>query len=113
MPFDHLMDVSDTSLAFQANLVDHLVNRNRFNVVERDKLDLILREHNISRTKLFDNQTALQVGRLTAAQSIIAGVMIVTTSGIEIVSRMIDTETSQTLASNDVYDEVYQIQERF
>jgi TolB-like protein len=106
MPFDHLMNVSDTSLAFQANLVDHLVNRNRFNVVEREKLDRILQEQKISRTKLIDRQTALRVGRLTAAQSIIAGVMIVTTNGIEIVSRLIDTETSQILASNDVYDEV-------
>jgi hypothetical protein len=40
-----------------------------------------------------------------AAQSIIPGSIIETRAGIEIVARMIDTETSEIMATADVYDE--------
>jgi hypothetical protein len=46
------------------------------------------------------------VGSLIAAQTIITGSIIETRKGIEIVARMIDTETSEILATEDVYDEV-------
>ena len=41
-----------------------------------------------------------------AAQSIVTGDIIETGIGVEIVGRVIDTETSEILASEDVYDEV-------
>jgi len=105
-PFEQKGAVSEASLAFQDNLIDALVNRNRFRVVERDKLDLILEEQKLSRIKLFDKRTALRLGRLVAALSVITGSIIETRTGIEVVARMIDTETSEILATHDVYDEV-------
>jgi len=60
----------------------------------------------MSRTKLIDKSTALKLGRLIAAQSIITRSIIETGTGIEIVARWIDTETSEILAVEDVYDEV-------
>jgi tetratricopeptide (TPR) repeat protein/TolB-like protein len=109
-PFEQRGAVSGASLSFQDNLIDALVEQNRFRVVERDKLDLILREQKLSRSNLIDRRTALKLGRLVAAQSIIAGSIIETRSGIEIVARMIDTETSEILATVDVYDEVKDLQ---
>jgi TolB-like protein len=106
LPFEQKGEVSEASLAFQDNLIDGLVNRNRFRVVERDKLDIILEEQKLSRTKLFDKRTALRLGKLAGAQCIIAGSIIETRTGIEVVARMIDTETSEILATEDVYDEV-------
>ncbi len=105
-PFEQKGEVSGTSLAFQDNLIDALVDRNRFQVIERDKLDLILQEQKLSRTKLFDQSTALKLGSLAAARSIIAGSIIESRIGIEVVARMIDTETSDILATADVYSEV-------
>ena len=105
-PFDQKGVVSGASLAFQDNLIDSLVKQNRFRVVERDKLDLILEEQKLSRTKLFDKRTALRLGRLVAAQSIITGSIIETRTGIEVVARMIDAETSEIIAAEDVYGEV-------
>jgi TolB-like protein/tetratricopeptide (TPR) repeat protein len=105
-PFEKKGEVADASLAFQDNLIDALVNRNRFRVVERDKLDVILEEQKLSRIKLFDNRTAIKLGRLVAAQSLISGSIIETRTGIEVVGRLIDTETSEILATEDVYDEV-------
>ncbi len=106
IPFDKSGDISDYSLSFQDNLINSLVNRNRFRVIEREKLDVILQEQKLSRTNLIDRDTALKVGRLIAARSVITGNIIETRTGIEIVARVIDTETSEILSSSDVYDEV-------
>ena len=105
LPFEQKGLVSEASLSFQDNLIDSLVNQNRFRVVERDKLDMILQEQKLSRTKLVDQGTALKLGRLVAAHSVITGSIIETRTGIEILGRMIDTETSEILATEDVYDE--------
>jgi TolB-like protein len=105
-PFEQKGAVSQASLAFQDNLIDALVKQNRFRVVERDRLDLILEEQKLSRTKLFDKRIALRLGRLVAAQSVITGSIIETRAGIEVVARMIDAETSEIIATEDVYDEV-------
>ncbi len=105
-PFEQKGEVTEASLAFQDNLIDALVNQNRFQVIERDKLNLVLREQKLSRTKLFDKGTALKLGGLVAAKSIIMGSIIESRIGIEVVARMIDTETSEILAAQDVYDEL-------
>jgi TolB-like protein len=109
LPFDQKGDLTTISDSFQDFLIDALVNRNRFEVVERNKLDIILMEQKLSRTKLFDEKTALKVGRLVAAQSLVAGSIIQTRLGSEIIVRMIDTETSDILAVVDIYDEVTNI----
>ena len=109
-PFEQKGEVSGASLSFQDNLTDSLVNRNRFRMVERNKLDTILQEQKLSRSKLIDKQTALKLGKLVAAQTIVAGNIVESGMGIEIVARVIDTETSEILASEDVYDEVKDIQ---
>jgi len=109
LPFEQKGEISESSVSFQDNLVNSLVNQNRFRVVEREKLDAVLQEQKLSRTKLIDRSTALKLGRLIAARSIITGSIIETRIGIEIVSRFIDTETSEILATEDVYDEIKDI----
>ncbi len=105
-PFEQKGEITEASMAFQDNLIDALVDQNRFQVIERDRLDLILQEQKLSRTKLFDRRTALRLGNLVAAKSIIMGSIIETRIGIEVVARMVDTETSEILATEDVYDEL-------
>jgi TolB-like protein len=109
LPFDQKGEVAPTSLSFQDNLIDAVVNLDRFRVVERDKLEAVLQEQKLSRTELVDRKTALKMGRLVAAQSILTGRLIETRLGIEIVARLIDTETSEILAVMDVYDEIKDI----
>ena len=105
-PFEQKGMLSQASLSFQDNLIAALVGQNRFQVVERDKLDLILQEQKLSRSDLIDRSTALRLGRLVAAHTVITGSIIETRTGIEIVARMIDTETSEIIATEDVYNEV-------
>lgn len=105
LPFEKQGDLSAASVSFQTHMLDALYRQKRFRLVERNALDVILQEQKLSQTALMDEKTALRVGRLAAAQSIIAGDIIETRQGIEIVSRMIDTETSDILALEDVYSE--------
>jgi len=105
LPFQKQGGISAASFSFQAHLLDALFRQNRFRLVERNLLDVILQEQKLSQTALMDQKTALRVGRMAAAQSILAGDIIETRKGIEIVSRMIDTETSDILSLEDVYSE--------
>ena len=109
LPFEQKGSVSKTSRSFQGNLIDALFNQKRFRVVERNLLDLILQEHKLSRTKLIDKNTAIKLGKLVATQSIITGSIIESRTGLEIVGRIVDTETSEILATEDVYDEIKDI----
>jgi len=104
-PFEHKGDVSAASLAFQDNLIDALVHRNRFRVVERNKLEVILEEQRLSRTALFDQDTALKVGKLLAARSVITGNIVKAGTGIHVVARLVDTQTSRILSRQNVYGE--------
>lgn len=105
LPFEARGEMSQAFTSFQEKLISSLADRDRFNLVERDRLDAILQEQKLSQTELVDKNTALKVGKLVAAQSIITGSMIETRTGVEIVARMIDTETAEILAAEDVYDE--------
>ena len=106
LPFEQKGAVSETSLTFQERLIDSLVNQNRFRVVERAKLDVILQEQKLSSTELVDKSMALRLGKLVAAECIVTGSIVETGTGTEIVARLVDTETSEILESEDVYDEV-------
>lgn len=105
LPMEQGGALSDASLFFQNYLIDSLVDRNRFRVVERERLAEILEEQKLSQTGLIDRGTALRVGKLVAVHAIVTGSMIETNAGMEIVSRLIDTETSEILATEDVYGE--------
>ena len=82
-----------------------LMDQNRFRIIEREKLDIVLQEQKLSRSELINRQTALKLGRLVAAQTTLVGNFIETRIGIEVVARLIDNETSELLAVKDVYDE--------
>lgn len=105
-PFQQKGDVSSDSLAYQDQLIIALGERDRFSLIERDRLDLILEEQKLSNTDLVDRATAIRMGKLAAAQCVLVGNIIETHTGIEIVGRMIDAETAEILSTKDVYDEV-------
>jgi TolB-like protein len=105
MPFEEKGSLSDVSLSYQDNLLNALVKQNRFRVVEREKLDMILAEQKLSRTQLIEKNTALSLGKLVATQAIITGSIIESRTGIEMVGRVVDTETSEILDTEDVYTE--------
>jgi TolB-like protein len=106
LPFDNKGELTEGGMLFNDQLINAFVKQNRFRVVERNLLDLILQEQKLSQSQLVDRGTALKIGQLVAAQSIVAGSIVISRNGVEIVSRMIDTETSEIMATEDAYDEV-------
>lgn len=110
LPFERQGELSPAANSFHDNLTDALVEEDRFQVVERNKLELILQEQKLSGTALIDRNTAIRLGKLVAAKAIITGSIIETRNGIEIVGRMIDTETSEIIDTEDVYDEIKDLQ---
>lgn len=109
LPFETGNEPADAGTFFQDRLIDAFVTQDRFRVVERNLFDLILQEQKLSQSQLVDRRTALKIGQLAAANSIVAGSIVVTRNGIEVVSRLIDTETSEILATADAFDEVADI----
>jgi hypothetical protein len=104
-PFEKIGQRSLNNYTVNDYLTLALVKRRRFKMIERLIFDSILQEHKISRTQLVDDQTALGLGKLMAAQSIVTGSLIMNSMGLEIVARVIDTETAEILATLDVYNE--------
>lgn len=105
VPFDQKGEISNFGLSFQDYLIDALVHRNRFRMIERSRLDAILREQQLGQTALVEKDTALQLGRLAAAHAIVTGTVVESRWGIEVIARMIDVETSEILDTEDVYSE--------
>ncbi|MGA1792244.1 MAG: CsgG/HfaB family protein, partial [bacterium] len=79
------------------------VNQKRFQVVEREKLEEILREQRISVSDLSRKKNVIRVGNLSNAEAIFTGYMRNREDSIELSGTMIDTQTTKLLYSSDVY----------
>ena len=87
----------------QRLLSSAFVNQKRFNILERQELNKLLEEQRLSQEEIFNQATAVKLGRMMAAEAIILGDIMATEGSVEIVGRMVDTETSLILAEKDVY----------
>jgi hypothetical protein len=87
----------------QTFLTHSFVNQKRFYILERQELEKILQEQQITQEAVFDQETAIKLGRLMVAETIILGDILANEKSVEVVARMVDTETSVILAEKDVY----------
>ncbi len=71
----------------------------RVTLVEREIIDTLLTELNLSSTELADPETRLRLGRLLAARVIAVGSFVPFGTNLMFSARLIDTETSQIVAS--------------
>lgn len=104
IPFEIKGDVSTLGEIVHDNLINSFIDQNRFNIVTRgDELDAVLRELKLSQTDLVDQDNAVKVGRLVAAEGILMGTINETKDSIEIYARLVNTETSEVMEARDVY----------
>ena len=87
----------------QTFLTHAFVNQKRFFILERQELNRILQEQQLSREQIFDQETAVKMGRLMVSETILLGDIIATDKSVEITARMVDIDTSQIIAEKDVY----------
>jgi hypothetical protein len=103
-PFRDIKNSAATLSEYIQTFLSHaFVNQKRFSVLERDQLNKVIDEQQLNQEAVFDQQTAVRLGRLMASETILVGDIIATEESVEIVARMVDTETSLILAEKDVY----------
>lgn len=83
-------------------LITDLSNVSMLDIVERDKLEAILKEQKLSSSKDFDPSTAAKVGKLLGAEIILTGGYFDMMGSLRIDARFIDVETGKILKSDGV-----------
>tara|TARA_B110000977_G_scaffold82965_1_gene110866 strand:- start:130 stop:1251 length:1122 start_codon:yes stop_codon:yes gene_type:complete len=83
-------------------LISDLTNVNMLSIVERDRLEEIIKEQKLSRTKAFDPETASKLGKLLGAELILTGAYFEMFGSFRIDARFIDVETGEILKSEGV-----------
>jgi TolB-like protein len=89
----------------EEGLLAELIGGHRFQVVERRRLEAILREQKLSASELADPDAATRIGRIIAANGVLMGSVLEKEDSVEIYLRVVDTETSLVLTAVDVYGE--------
>ena len=83
-------------------MITDLSNINMLNIVERDRLEAILKEQKLSKSSQVDPATASKVGKLLGAQVILTGGYFEMMGSLRIDARFIDVETGKILKSDGV-----------
>ncbi len=113
--------VEERSSMLSGELVNFLVNSRKFDVVERDRMDDLLKEHSFSQSGLLDPERAIQAGKLIGTDYLLMGKIeivraeeitkeipysdyaVKTTAGDMVVHlRIVDTRTGKIVASKKV-----------
>jgi TolB-like protein len=84
-------------------LTHELVNAGKLLIIERSRLDEVLKEQNLSLSGAVDAGTAARIGKLLAVDAVITGTIRVTNTRTEFISRVIQSESGIILASADVF----------
>ena len=102
LPFKRETTGSNAVPGFQDRLTHALTKRNRFHMIERHQLELILQEQHLNRTSLVSTQTASKIGRLVSARSVLTGTIMNVHKRTVITARMVDVETSKVICKQEV-----------
>ncbi|HEX4955524.1 MAG TPA: FlgO family outer membrane protein [Thermoanaerobaculia bacterium] len=83
-------------------LLSHLVNLRKVEVVERGLLEKLLEEIDLGRSAAIDPKTAQEAKKISGADALVLGVVTEFPSYVAVNSRMIDTETGLIFAAAQV-----------
>ncbi len=105
LPLDHKGEQSISGDAVYDSLITAFVNQRRFHVIEREKMEEVLKELRLSQTELVDPDTVSKIGKIVVADVILTGTIYESKNSIEILTRLVNTETSVIMDAKDVFDE--------
>jgi TolB-like protein len=77
-----------------SNIAEHFGASDRVRLVDRDLIDKLLEELNLSSSDLADKQTALRIGKLVGARFIVSGSVFSIGEEIKVSTKLIETETT-------------------
>ncbi|MBN2353028.1 MAG: hypothetical protein JXD23_10705 [Spirochaetales bacterium] len=94
-------------------LASDLAAQPELTVVEREQIEKVLKEQEKSLSDLYDEKSAVRIGKLTAARRIIIGAYIVLKKALRIDAKLVDVETGRVIkgfrAAGDV-DKLFAVQ---
>ncbi len=82
-------------------LTHYIVKKGDLTVIERSRIDQILKEQSLSMTGTIDAGTAAKIGRILAVDAVVIGTIHVTDKEVEFIARVIQSEKGIILASTD------------
>jgi TolB-like protein len=92
----------DTYAEYATEKLTHeIVNLGQFMVIERSRIEEILKEQSLSLSGTVDASTASKIGKILAVDAVIIGTIHVTAEGTEFIARIIQSEKGLILASAD------------
>jgi hypothetical protein len=71
----------------------------KFEVIDRNHLDVLLKEHQLNAEGYIDEQTAKELGKIVAVDAIITGTFTVLNTTIKVRAKALDTETALQFAA--------------
>ncbi|MDH5654556.1 MAG: FlgO family outer membrane protein, partial [Spirochaetia bacterium] len=98
MPFETLNSSDSLGNEIPEKLTHELVRIGKFSVIERTKLNKILKEQSFSASGAIDATTAAKIGKLLSVEALVVGT--VSNQGNYITARLVLTETGVILASS-------------
>lgn len=80
-------------------LTHELVDIGRLNIIERSRIDEVLKEQQFSSTGLVDAATAARIGKILSVEAVIIGTITITNNEVEYIARIIQSENAMIIAS--------------
>ena len=105
LPFDFNRAAGDVTSLASDYLTGAFSEQKRFLVAERQKLKNVLEEQKFTQAVLDDTERAAKLGRIMAAEAIVATTVRETEHSLEVTARVINTETSEVMDVLDAYTE--------
>jgi len=72
----------------------------KFEVIDRNHLDILLKEHKLNSEGYIDDNTAKELGKIIAVDAIITGTYTVLNTTVKVRAKVLDTETALQFAAN-------------
>ena len=71
-----------------------------YEIIDRNHLDMLLKEHQLNSEGYIDEVTAKELGKIVAVDAIITGTYTVLTTNVKVRAKVLDTETALQFAAN-------------
>ena len=91
-------------------LITGFVNSDRFKVIERAQLEMILEEQKLGISGVVDVATAAQIGQGIGVDAVLVGSVTQSKNTVGIDARLIDTETTEIMTARDAYSDKITLQ---
>ncbi|HLP17423.1 MAG TPA: CsgG/HfaB family protein [Bacteroidota bacterium] len=100
-PFEGKGEAKAFADAVTHTMVTKLVNLRRFKVIEREAIERVMKEQKFQASGIVDDRTAVKLGKVTGADAIIVGSLLLSTGTGKFSARVIDVETSETIVAEE------------